>query len=129
MLESDPDDRYITEHTLTELGYEIPVKFLSKRSELINQLSKKERPFVIILDDNPVEGTGIEILEILKGNPDYRHIPVVMISEGATANHITEYYRKGASTVIKKPSTLEGTKEKIGTFFKYWFEVAELLPG
>lgn len=129
MLESDPDDRYITEHTLAELGYDFPVKFLTKGSELISQLSKNEKPFVIILDDNPIDGNGIEILEKLKREPDYRHIPVVMISEVATASHITECYTKGASTVITKPSTLEETKEKIGTFFKYWFEVAELLPG
>ena len=128
MLESDPDDRYITEHTLAELGYDFLVKFLTKGSELINYLSGRDKPFVIILDDNPIDATGIEILETLKSNHELRHIPVVMISEGATANHITECYRKGASTVIKKPSTLEGTKEKIGTFFKYWFEVAELLP-
>ena len=129
MLESDPDDRYITEHTLAELGYHFPVKFLTKGSELIHLLSTKEKPFVIILDDNPIDKSGIEILEKLKSNADYRHIPVVMISEVATAHHITQCYQKGASTVIKKPTTLEETKEKIGTFFKYWFEVAELLPG
>ena len=126
MLESDPDDRYITEHTLSELGYNYPIKFLTHGKELMNHLSNEEKPFVILLDDNPYGGTGLEVLEKLKSNPEYRHIPVVMISEVATANHVAECYHKGANTVIKKPSTLEGTKEKIGTFFKYWFEVAEM---
>ena len=129
MLESDPDDRYITEHTLSELGYNYPVKFLSYGKELINHLSNGQMPFVILLDDSLYEGNGIEVLEILKNNPEYRHIPVVMISEVATADHITNCYRKGANTVIRKPSTLEATREKIGTFFKYWFEVAEMNPG
>lgn len=129
MLESDPDDRYITEHTLSELGYNYPVKFLTHGKELMNHLSKEEKPFVILLDDNPFGGTGLEVLEKLKTNPHYRHIPVVVISEVGSAAHVAECYQKGANTVIKKPSTLEGTKEKIGTFFKYWFEVAEMNPG
>ncbi len=129
MLESDPDDRFITEHTLSELGYNYPVKFLTYGREVLNHLSKGQKPFVILLDDNPYDGNGIEILENLKNNPEYRHIPVVMISEVATADHIANCYRKGANTVIRKPPTLEETREKIGTFFKYWFEVAEMNPG
>lgn len=66
MLESDPDDRYITEHTLSELGYNYPIKFLTHGKELMNHLSKEEKPFVILLDDNPYGGTGLEVLEKLK---------------------------------------------------------------
>jgi two-component system, response regulator len=129
MLESDHDDRYITEHTLSELGYNYQVKFLTFGREVISHLSSERKPFVILLDDNPYGGSGIEVLETLKSNPDYKHIPVVMVTEMGTPDHIAECYRKGANTVIRKPSTLEGTKEKIGTFFKYWFEVAEMNPA
>jgi hypothetical protein len=34
--------------------------------------------------------------------------------------------KPGAASFIKKPDTHQQTQQKIGTFFKYWFEVAEV---
>ena len=34
MIQTDPDDRYITESALTEIGASIPVKFINAISEL-----------------------------------------------------------------------------------------------
>lgn len=124
MLEDDADDRYITETTINELGYDIPVKFLNYGRELMKYLSESQEPSLILLDYNPVSGG--EILRELKTHPDFNHIPVVVLSEVASASHVRQCYQLGANTFIKKPDTAEMTLLKIGTFFKYWFEVAEI---
>ena len=124
MLEDDADDRYITESTIQELGYDIPIKFLSYGHELFTYLNQSDQPALILLDYNPV--TGADMLRQLKTHPDFSHIPVVVLSEVALQNHVRQCYQLGANSFIKKPQTAEKTKQKIETFFKYWFEVTEL---
>jgi CheY-like chemotaxis protein len=124
MLEDDTDDRYITESTLRELGYDIDVKFLAHGRELIKYLNHSEEPSLILLDYNPV--TGSDTLRQLKTHPDFNHIPVVVLSEVASPNHVRQCYQLGANTFIKKPDTAGLTMYKIQTFFRYWFEVAEI---
>lgn len=124
MLEDDADDRHITETTISELGYSIPIKFLSYGRELITYLTQAEEPCLILVDYNPV--TGVDTIRQLKTHPDFNHIPLIVLSEVASPNHIRQCYQLGASSVIKKPGTAEMTKHKIELFFKYWFEAAEV---
>ena len=124
MLEDDADDRYITETTIKELGYDIHVSFLSHGRELINYLASSDQPALILVDYNPV--TGSDILRQLKTHPDFNHIPVVVLSEVDSPNHVRQCYQLGANSFIKKPDTADMTRKKIETFFKYWFEVAEI---
>lgn len=124
MLEDDADDRYITETTIKELGYDISIKFLNYGRELITYLTQSEEPSLILLDYNPV--TGADILRQLKTHPDFNHIPTVVLSEVASANHVRHCYQLGANSFIKKPDTVDMTRTKIETFFKYWLEVAEI---
>ena len=123
MLEDDADDRYITETTVRELGYNIQVRFLSYDRELIAYLTQSDEPSLILLDYNPV--TGADMLRHLKSHPDFNHIPVVVLSEVSSAHHVRQCYQLGANSFIKKPHTADMTRNKIETFFKYWFEVAE----
>lgn len=124
MLEDDVDDRYITESTIKELGYDISIRFLAYGKELISYLTESEEPALILIDYNPV--TGADILRQLKTHPDFNHIPVVVLSEVASPNHVRRCYQFGANSFIKKPDTAEMTKNKIEIFFKYWLEVAEI---
>ena len=124
MLEDDADDRYITETTLIELGYNIPIRFVSYGRDLISYLTESEPPSLIILDYNPV--TGSDILRHLKTHPEFNHIPVVVLSDVSIANHVRECYELGANSFIRKPQTADMTTRKIETFFRYWFEVAEI---
>lgn len=123
MCEDDTDDRYITETTIHELGYDVTVKFLSHGRELIAHLGHAEEPALILIDYNPV--TGAETLQQIKTHPDFNHIPVIVLSEVASKQHVRKCYQLGANSFIKKPHTVHKTRVKIETFFKYWFEVAE----
>lgn len=125
MLEEDHDDRQLTESALLELGYDIPVKYVSDSNELFEHLKDGQRPSLILMDYNSTPAPAIEILKALKGNTDLRHIPTVVLGEGLPPHFIKECYEAGASSYITKPASSRGTKEKIETFFKYWLNVAE----
>lgn len=126
MLEDDHDDRFLTQSTLAELGYDVAVTFLSHSDELFLQLQEGTRPALIMVDYNSTPENAVAVLRRLKADEQYRDIPVVVLTETVAAKPVWECYRLGASSVIQKPSSGEGTRRKIKTFFDYWLEVAEL---
>jgi CheY-like chemotaxis protein len=126
MLEDDSDDRYLTNETLGELDMSVDVKFFSSSTDLFDHLANSVKPSLILLDYNTTPDNGLDVLKKLKQNSAYSDIPVVILSDSDHPHYKKECYVNGASSFIKKPDTAEGTKNKIGTFFKYWFEVAEV---
>jgi CheY-like chemotaxis protein len=126
MLEDDTDDRYITSETLSELGIDIDIKFFSNSNEVFKFLSTSEKPVLMLIDFNATPENGIEVLKKLKISEQYKEIPVVILSDNNIPQYRTKAYANGAASFIKKPDTHQQTREKIETFFRYWFEVAEV---
>ena len=126
MLQTDPDDRYITESTLDEISNNIPVQFISSLQEVDKTIAEFGQPVVILVNDQGSAQQGPTLVKKLKNNPLYSHIPVVILGEVTTSEYIQECYRAGANTFIIKPSTIVETRKKIATFFSYWFDVAEV---
>ncbi len=126
MLEKDPDDRFITETTLAELGHRVNLKYFSYSYELLEALKTASKPALILLDYNSIPENGITILHRLKGNDTHKSIPVVVLGDTSSSKHISECYGAGASAFIQKPATIELTNQKIDLFFKYWLKVVEI---
>lgn len=126
MLENDSDDRYFTQSTLDELGLDISIYYTSFSNDVIDNLSGMNKPSLILLAYNTYPKAGVEIIKKFKGNPQFAHIPVIVLSEDIPVDHVQEYYRSGANTVIKKPSSVELTRQKVQSFFNYWMQVAEI---
>ncbi|HEU4472031.1 MAG TPA: response regulator [Flavisolibacter sp.] len=127
MLEDDSDDHSLVKDTLLELSISIPVKFFSSSQALFSFLAgAKEQPSLILADHNAVPDNGIAVLRKLKSQPSLAGIPVVILSDSDLAVYREEAYRLGAASFIKKPDTIQATGEKIGLFFRYWLEVAEV---
>lgn len=126
IVEDDSDDRYLTEETLSELGITVPVKFLSSSNELFQSLLSVETPLLILIDYNLTPDNGLEVLKKIKDSETFSRVPVVILSDSTLPQYRDACYKHGAASFIKKPATMEGTQHKIGTFFKYWTEVAEM---
>jgi len=125
MLQTDEDDRFITESTLTEINNKVPVVFIASAGDLNSVTDSLGLPTVILVNDSYMHTARAQLRQI-KSHPGYNHIPVVVLGEVVTDEYIREFYRAGANTYITKPSTVAGVRKKIDTFFKYWFEVAEV---
>ncbi len=63
-----------------------------------------QRPDVVILDDMMPGMTGGEVCMQIKGDPNVRHIPVVMHSAGAKVRNPAYIQQIGADGVLFKPS-------------------------
>ena len=126
MLQTDDEDRFITESTLSEMEYAVPLKFLNETGKLDEYVGQHGLPSLILLNDSGSILQKGQLLRQLKSNPAYGHIPIVVLGEKSTDEYIRQSYRAGASSYITKPSSIKETKKKIGMFFSYWFDVAEV---
>lgn len=127
MLEDDSDDRYITEQAIEELGLDVDIEFYSDSIQFLHFLAGTSLyPSLILIDYNSTPENGLAVLKKIKALTPLNKLPVIILSDSNTEKYKAECYAHGASSFIQKPQTVEATANKIETFFKYWFTVAEV---
>jgi DNA-binding response OmpR family regulator len=125
MLQTDPEDRELTESIVNEFNFSVPLKFLAEAEEIDNYTAAVGFPSLLLVSDSS-RGMAVSLVKKLKSKAAYSHIPVIILAERSLNSYAKYCYRAGANSFVIKPSTLEETRKKIEFFFKYWFEVAEL---
>ncbi len=77
------------------------------------------RPDIIILDIEMPKLNGIEVLKILKADPELRKIPVIMFTSISDSNRLHECFKIGVKGyIIKDGSTAYENVKKIDLFVK-----------
>lgn len=77
VLEDDPDIMRILLHTLKSAGY---VVIPAYGGEDALKKVKTQAPDLILTDLSMPKMSGVEVIEVLKGDPDTAHIPVVAVT-------------------------------------------------
>ena len=91
--------------------------FLSARSAAQTLLTG-ERPDVLVLDINMPEVSGLDLLEFLRRRPEWKNLPVVMLSSEAADVTVDEAMELGADGYVMKPVTLEELDEAVKTAYQ-----------
>jgi CheY-like chemotaxis protein len=77
------------------------------------------KPNVIILDIEMPKLNGIEVLKILKADPELKKIPVIMFTSSSDSNKLQECYKIGVrGYIMKDSSTAYENVKKIDLFIK-----------
>lgn len=90
LLEDSLADARLLQHSLRE---SVPTAHLVSARDTETALRLLEsgwRPDLVLLDLGLPGRNGIAILETIKGGPDGRHIPVVVVSGSHAAHHTNE---------------------------------------
>jgi DNA-binding response OmpR family regulator len=82
------------------------------------ELLDGKRPDLMILDINMPEVTGIMMLEFVRRRPEWKDLPVIMLSSEATDVQIDEAIGLGADTYITKPVSIDELEAAIETAIK-----------
>jgi CheY-like chemotaxis protein len=69
---------------------------------------------------------GREALKELKEHPEFRRIPIVVLTTSKAEEDILRSYDLGVNSYITKPVTFKSLVEIIKVLGRYWFEVVEL---
>lgn len=135
MADDDEDDRLLTQDALAESRVLNELHFVEDGVELLEYLERKgkfedkavsPRPGLILLDLNMPRMDGREALEAIKGNPNLKGIPVVILTTSKQEEDMVKGYNLGAASYTTKPVTFDGLVDLMKTLGKYWVEFVEL---
>ena len=135
IADDDPDDRELTRDALHECRLANDVHFVEDGEELMDYLNRRGEyrkmagaplPGLILLDLNMPRKDGREALKEIKENPDFRRIPIVVLTTSKADEDILRTYDLGVNSYVTKPVTFESLVETIKVLGKYWFEIVEL---
>jgi two-component system, chemotaxis family, chemotaxis protein CheY len=90
--------------------------FFTVRSAVQTLLTRK-MPDLIILDINMPEVSGLDMLEFLRRRPEWKNLPVVMLSSEAADTIVDKALELGADSYVMKPVTIEELEKAMGTAF------------
>jgi CheY-like chemotaxis protein len=137
MAEDDSDDRLLAQDALAEAGHGADVRFVENGMELMDYLHHRNKfseagsspaPGLIILDLNMPKKDGREALQELKASPEFRQIPVLILTTSRADTDIARVYELGANSFISKPTAFNALVAVMRSIREYWFQVV-VLPG
>ena len=81
------------------------------------EILKSNKVGLILSDVKMPKMDGLQLLGRVKSNPDYRDIPMVMVTAEGSQAKVMEAVTLGAAGYIRKPFTAEQIKEKLTGLF------------
>ncbi len=108
LVEDNPDDAELTIRQLRRICPERDIFLAADAEEALSCLEHLRQegsglPDLILLDIKLPRLSGMELLERLKTSPEFRGIPVVMLTGSLVSEHIQRSYDLGAVTYLLKP--------------------------
>ncbi len=137
LADDDPDDRQMTQEALAESRLANELHMVEDGEELLDYLNRRNKyadlvkeplPGLILLDLNMPRKDGREALKEIKAHPDFRRIPVVVLTTSKAEEDILRTYDLGVNSYITKPVTFDSMVDTIKVLGRYWFEIVELPP-
>lgn len=110
LVDDDDDDIYLAQLTFSKHFPAWALTSFCDGQALIDHLNQQPAdalPALIILDLNMPRLTGFEALSVLKAHPEWRRVPVAILTTSSNADDREESYRLGASAFMTKPATAE----------------------
>jgi len=81
-------------------------------------LKKNPQIEFIVSDWNMPNMTGIEFLKAVRADPNFKHVPFLMITAEAEKENIIEAVKSGVSNYVVKPFTGQTLAEKLAKIFQ-----------
>jgi CheY-like chemotaxis protein len=84
------------------------------------------RPDLILLDLHMPRVSGMEVLAEVKGHPDWRRIPVVIMTSSNDERDVLSAYDKHANCYVTKPIDIDQFMAAVRSIEDFWLTVVRL---
>jgi two-component system, chemotaxis family, response regulator Rcp1 len=129
LVEDNAGDVRLTREALREAEVAVDLVAVPDGDQALEFLrGEGARPDLILLDLNLPRKNGLEVLEEIKGDPELRHTPVIMLTTSSSARDIAACYDRGVNCYVVKPLELDDFTRLVQEINRFWFEVARLPP-
>ena len=132
LVEDNPADADLTREALEASKLVLNLSVVVDGEQCVDFLrhsgrfSGAPRPDLILLDLNLPRISGREVLAEIKGDPDLRTIPVVVLTSSAAETDVVQSYDLGANCYITKPVDLNSFMSIVASVNEFWFTVVKL---
>jgi len=129
VVEDDPNDQILIAKAFRKNGVTCPVQVVGNGAEAVaymmgeGKYADREKfayPTFIVTDLKMPKGDGFTVLEFLKGNPDWRVIPTIVLTGSPDLDDIKKAYMLGASSYHLKPQSHEELQKLLAVIHAYW---------
>lgn len=128
LVEDNPDHAILTQKVLEDNRVankvyvvedgETALDFIYHRGKYNDNNAPK--PGLILLDVKLPKLDGFGVLRQLKGDPEQKSIPVVMLTTSSRDEEVARGYAEGANSYVAKPVMFNEFTEKIKGIGLYW---------
>lgn len=132
LVDRDEGERAMVRDALLEGTGPFDLRTVAGASELDAYLARggttgAPRPSLVLVDLDREDPEPFAVVERVKGDPEYRRIPVVALAGAADAALAAGAYDAGVNTVLPKPVTFLALVRLVKVLTSYWLEAA-ILP-
>lgn len=124
LVEDNPVDLDLTLRAFASRKLTNPVEIARDGEEALAFIEKWKNgdpvPVVILLDLNLPKVNGLEVLEAIKKHPDFKAIPVVVLTTSSESRDVKTSYQLGANSYIVKPVDFDKFMEVAEQIELYW---------
>jgi CheY-like chemotaxis protein len=100
------------------------IDFLKCRGKFAGYTGGK--PIFILLDIKMPLLDGIEVLKIIREDPEYNLVPVIMLTSSRDTHDLQACYDSGANSFVVKPVNMSSFMQVVKDLGKYWVIINEL---
>jgi CheY-like chemotaxis protein len=135
LVEDNPGDVRLTLETFRDANKSVRLHLAADGVEAMAFLRRRgaytlaPRPVLILLDLNLPKMDGREVLAEVKGDPDLKTIPIVILTTSDSESDITRSYQLQANCYLTKPVRLEEFETLVKSVNDFWLTKAKLLNG
>ena len=128
LVEDNPDHAILTRKVLEDYKVSNRVYVVGDGEEALDYIYHRgnysngnaPRPGLILLDVKLPKIDGFGVLKQLKNDPEYKSIPVVMLTTSSRDEEIARGYAEGANSYVAKPIRFDEFADKVRNIGLYW---------
>jgi two-component system, chemotaxis family, chemotaxis protein CheY len=104
--------RVVLKKMLAEGGFD-DLAEASHGKEALDVLQNEPQPDVILVDWNMPEMNGLELIRAVRGMPQHRRVPIVMVTTETEYEQVVRALAAGANEYVMKPFTKDIIMDKL----------------
>lgn len=136
LAEDNPKDVELTLEALSEHNLANDVAVVNDGAQALDYLYCRNEyaqrpaiaPVVLLLDLKMPKINGLEVLRAIKGDPQMKELPIVMLTSSREAPDLLESYRLGVNAYVVKPVEFASFVDAVKQVGAFWAILNEPPP-
>jgi CheY-like chemotaxis protein len=138
LVEDSPDDVLLIERVFNRADFNHPLRTVTDGEKAIEYLKGLEEysdraaypyPGLVILDLKMPGLGGFDVIRWMRGHPQAKLVPIIVISGSSEPADVNRAYELGANAFMVKPANHRALEQLLSTIGEFWLASEGPRPG